>query len=106
MTTGLLSSRIHFLHIFAVIKISLVKVCRLTNVGNRWDAEHAGMVWPPGDVGGLSYLRWTCSLRDFTVPERDFGEIRWRGGNTFLNLRNKANREVYETNTKLDEMQI
>lgn len=27
MTTGLLVSRMHFLHIFAVIKISAVKVC-------------------------------------------------------------------------------
>lgn len=32
MTTGRLVSQIHFLHIFAVIKISAVKVCWLTDV--------------------------------------------------------------------------
>lgn len=33
-----------------------------------------GIVGPPGDVGGLSSLCWTCSPRDLTVPERIYRE--------------------------------
>lgn len=40
---------------------------------------YEGIVWPPGDVEGLSSLFWTCSLRDLTVPEKDFPGIKHGG---------------------------